>query len=794
MKREMRVFPARLALCLALALPAAAKNGSEPLNHYSLSALQDSAVGAKLMGRFKAKGQPVFLIHDPSLGLAQGDIMRFQDKAVLVDADVWQTLQDEGALGRLKASPVMRVQAKASVPAWDTRARLVGGEREKKAYKFGAELLKILEETFGGIPSREQMALVFDGNSMVLMAPDEFLDGLKYAAVRRVAPGGRPQFLTPAPGPIFAGQPFVWQAWAADPSEPAGALRYSLTGELPKGLAWDAAAHTLQGTPAEPGQWRLSAEARNAAGAFDTLSLVLSVRANAPPRLAWSPKPVAIAGQEWTFTAAAVDPDHEGGQVRVIPGPLPAGMEFDPARGLFHWTPGDSLAGKSFDLAVGLQDPLGGRSDTGFSLRVIPASDMLWSEGIRPALPWDTLQQGKTYTWEAGASAVAWAQQGISLIEVNGSDSTAFHEGALAIVPRQAGTHVLTFVFDMLGKRVETRVLLPVKPDLPPRFGSEVGVWRLRAGQSASYRPVAVDGEGDAVTLSSDSRDGRLYWDDGRLVLDSEFPGLYAARVSARDPRGNASDQWVAFKVEPAERPVAWFLENRREAGLSVWAATADFGTGRLGFFTPALDRIGVTGPSGARAWPFLTIGGNLLGREAEKMGRRLWADAGITFRMPDPKVATGGLMGRLLGEWTFPGQALGRIEFEMEGHVNQAVVVADTSKLQVIYGDAILKLADDFNELVRGVIREATARDNMVLYTRLEAWSRLGAGFWAGPGIWREEIPNANRFRQMFGGGLRFQARLDEAMAMNSLRAGWGSGVGWSVYWTGRISINSPF
>jgi hypothetical protein len=377
---------------------------------------------------------------------------------------------------------------------------------------------------------------------------------------------------------------------------------------------------------------------------------------------------------------------------------------------------------------------------------------------------------------------------------VNGSDSTAFHEGALAIVPRQAGTHVLTFVFDMLGKRVETRVLLPVKPDLPPRFGSEVGVWRLRAGQSASYRPVAVDGEGDAVTLSSDSRDGRLYWDDGRLVLDSEFPGLYAARVSARDPRGNASDQWVAFKVEPAERPVAWFLENRREAGLSVWAATADFGTGRLGFFTPALDRIGVTGPSGARAWPFLTIGGNLLGREAEKMGRRLWADAGITFRMPDPKVATGGLMGRLLGEWTFPGQALGRIEFEMEGHVNQAVVVADTSKLQVIYGDAILKLADDFNELVRGVIREATARDNMVLYTRLEAWSRLGAGFWAGPGIWREEIPNANRFRQMFGGGLRFQARLDEAMAMNSLRAGWGSGVGWSVYWTGRISINSPF
>ncbi|MEO6097633.1 MAG: hypothetical protein ABIW76_19040, partial [Fibrobacteria bacterium] len=38
---------------------AAAKNGAEPLNHYSLTVLQDSSIGIKLQGRFKAKGQPV---------------------------------------------------------------------------------------------------------------------------------------------------------------------------------------------------------------------------------------------------------------------------------------------------------------------------------------------------------------------------------------------------------------------------------------------------------------------------------------------------------------------------------------------------------------------------------------------------------------------------------------------------------------------------------------------------------------------------------------------------------------
>jgi hypothetical protein len=341
---------------------------------------------------------------------------------------------------------------------------------------------------------------------------------------------------------------------------------------------------------------------------------------------------------------------------------------------------------------------------------------------------------------------------------------------------------------------METAVGLPVRPDLAPRFESEVGAWRVRTGQRASYRPVAVDGEGDPVTLRATARDGQLEWDGERLRLDPGIPGTYAARLTATDPAGHTSGQWVAYKVEPAERPTAWFLENRIEGGVSTWIATADFGTGRMGLFTPAINRLGVKGPSGARSWPYLTFGGNLLGRANETKGRRLWADAGITFRMPNSKVATGGIMGRLLGEWTFPGEALGKIEFEAQGHVNQAIVVADTSKLQVIYGDAILQFAEDFNDVIHGIIREATAKDNILLYTRLEAWSRLGAGFWAGPGIWREEIPNANHYRQNLGGGLRYQARLGEAMAVNSLRLGWGSGTGWSLYWTGRLAIHSPF
>ncbi len=793
---EIRPILIFIWMIIVFQVPTLARNGTEPLNHYGLTVLQDEAIGTKLMGRFKAKGQPVFLVHDPNLGLTQGDIMRFQDKAVLIDADVWQTLQDEGALSHLKVSPLVRVQARASVPTWESRAKLVTGTREKKAYQLGAELLKILEDTFGGIPAREQMAIIFDGPSLVLLAPDEFLDQLKYATVRRVPLQGMPRFVSHAPGKIFAGHPYQWQAWAADPSEPAGVLHYSLFGELPKGLTWDAASHTLLGTPELEGQWRLLAEARNKSGLFDTMAIPLLVRGNIAPKLANPPKPVAVAGQLWSFQVEAVDPDHEGSQIMVRSLKMPPGMEFDSIGKRFQWYPSVDRAGEEAILELRLEDPAGGQTENRFVIKIIPASDMLWSEGIKPSLPWDTLQQGKIYRWEAGASAIAWAQQGITLTTVTGPDSTVYQSGSLYLRPMGAEMYTLVFVFDVQGKRVEEAVTIPVQPNHAPYFASELGVWHLRTGQYASYLPVAIDADNDPVSISADSiADPQLEWDGSRLILNPTYPGTYTAQLIAKDPSGHMDAQWVVYQVEQAERPLAWFLDNKVEGGVSTWTITADFGTGRMGIFTADLNRIGIKGLSGQRHWPYLFFGGNLMGRENEKRGRRLWVDAGLTMRFPNSKVATGGVYGRLLGEWTFPNQALGKIEFEMQGHVNQAIVVADTSNLHFIYGNAILDFAQQYSSVVDGIIKEATARDNMFLTTRLEAWSRLGAGFWAGPGIWREEMPNAHQYYQRLGGGLRFQGRLYDALAINSLRVGWGSsGAGWSVYWSGRVSYRSPF
>jgi hypothetical protein len=471
-------------------------------------------------------------------------------------------------------------------------------------------------------------------------------------------------------------------------------------------------------------------------------------------------------------------------------------MEFDSGARRFWWNVPAQHPGGEEELALRLEDPAGGREESRFKVRIISAEELPWTRGVRLSLPWDTLQEGKVYRWEAGASAAAWAEQGITLVKVEGPDSTGFRDGTLRLRPMAAGIHSLAFTFEVQGRQLQQKVELPVRPDLPPYFASEVGTWRIRPGEPASYLPVAVDREGEPVRVYAEIPVGSpLTWDGTRLRVDPETPGIFAARLQAVDPAGHGATQWVAYKVEPAGPRPAWYLENRVQGGFSTWTAALDFGTGRVGFFTPSLER--TTGLGGKDSWkfPFVFVGGSLMGRAHELRGRRMWADLGLSLRLPSPKVATGGVYTRLLGEWSFPRGVFSKVEFEFQGHVNQAILIADTSNLEVAIGNGILEFARKYAGIVKEVIHEATAPGNCAFFTRLEAYTRLGAGFWAGPGIWREDLPNFHRYDQRAGGSLRYMASLGDARVVNSLRAGWGAaGSGWSVHWSGRVSLYSPF
>lgn len=793
-----RLAPLAAALALSCAVPAAARNGNEALNHYGLIALTDNATGSRLAARFKARGQPVFLVHDVNAGLGQGDIMRFADKAVLVDADVWSTLLAEGALEKLRAAPLVRVQGRATAESWEQRAGLVGNERQKKAYRVGAELLRVLEDNFGGAPQGQQLTVVFERDHLTLLAPAALLDQLRYSTVRKVQPGGRPRIISEPPDTtgLFSGQPFAFRAWAIDPTDPSGDLAYQLHGGLPPGLSWDPETHTLSGTPSAAGRWQATVVVQNRSGLRDTLPLVLRFRANQPPLLAGDPAPVATVDREWSFAPVAADPDHPGNTLRVRALQLPAGMTFRPDSLLLRWTPPASLAGTRQTFALVVEDPLGLSREYRHTIQVAPRDKLLLTEGIRLELPWDTLLRGREYTWRTGALAAAWSGQNIRLLAITGPDSTRYSGDTLRLRPMTTGTHALTFHFQVRGAPVTQVVELQVRDDLPPEFVTGLSNWRVRLGDAEQhYRPVALDPEGEPVTITAHLPDDAPFtWDGTRLTFHPTRAGAYTARFTARDPGGKTAEQWVAFRADPERAASHWVVESRIHGEYTAWSVTRDFGTGRIGLYSPNF----IYGTIPWSYWmyretPFFFIGGNLLGRAADANDQFLWADVGFTFGRPAPRVYTGGLFTRLHGEWYFPSSPFSRVEMETNVHVHRAMFATDSAMMFRLIRDStdiISREKISKDGTLSRILQDGFRKDNMRIFTRVEALAPLGFGIHAGPAMWREDLPLAEESEQRFGVALRLR-RTDLADSYQvTARIGNGPRAGWGGYVSFRLSF----
>lgn len=267
-----------LVLAAVLAAGAFGQWSAKHVGSFAVATLKDEAIERRLRERFKASGSPVFLMGAPGSGLQQGDIVRFADKAVMVDADVWQTLASEGALRALKQAPLVRVKAGADPAAWGARARLVPNTRERRLYEFGAALLKTLEESMGSAPDGQKLFLSFEAGQMVLVAPGSFMDRLRSGAgdagaAKERSAKGRPRFVNPPPSDSVAVRSGLdWTAWAVDDSGgPTAGYRYRLEGELPPGLTWNESSHRLHGVCSMEGRWRLTFRVSDASGASDTL-------------------------------------------------------------------------------------------------------------------------------------------------------------------------------------------------------------------------------------------------------------------------------------------------------------------------------------------------------------------------------------------------------------------------------------------------------------------------------------------------------------------------------------------
>jgi hypothetical protein len=118
-----------------------------------------------------------------------------------------------------------------------------------------------------------------------------------------------------------------------------------------------------------------------------------------------------------------------------------------------------------------LRDPMLIGDEHHFLLQVRKSTDLVSTEGVRLNLPFDTLVQGRTYTWNGGTTVVAWAEQGIQLKSVVGPDSTLFAGEILTLKPQHVGSHDLLFQFETPTGPMQQAMAFPVVEDQPPTRG-----------------------------------------------------------------------------------------------------------------------------------------------------------------------------------------------------------------------------------------------------------------------------------------------------------------------------------
>jgi hypothetical protein len=343
---------------------------NEPLNHYGVATLTDAKVEADFIFRFHTEGKPVFIIADIRRGVAIGDMIRFKTRIVLIDPEVWQTMKITGVLDKLKTAPVVEVSAQATSEVWKSRAD-IAENREKIAYTLGAEFITILEDYFGTIPKSMELTFSFEGNRMSVIAPDELLALLKFIKKPIRAPivsNSTPLIVSEPPLRAFQGEAFNWPLWAVDRAVPSEDLIYSLESELPPGLHWDAAHHTLIGKPEKSGSWTIKVRATNASKKSDELAFRLPISQNAKPKI-WG-EPARELGSDglWRFQPDISDPDHLFTELKMEVFDLPAGMTFDRSNHTFFFKTMDASKINTLTFAMKVTDPLGASDVKKFNL------------------------------------------------------------------------------------------------------------------------------------------------------------------------------------------------------------------------------------------------------------------------------------------------------------------------------------------------------------------------------------------------------------------------------------------
>lgn len=175
------------------------------------------------------------------------------------------------------------------------------------------------------------------------------------------------------PTSVKAGTPYSFRPTASDPD--GQSLRFSVQ-NLPTWATLDTATGTMTGTASNAQAGSYSSIVISVTDGIATASLApfsISVQAtNSLPRIGGTPATSVTAGQAYSFTPTASDP--EGQRLTFSIAGKPAWAAFDAATGRLYGTPSESHVGTASGIVISASDGIDSAALPAFSVQVRSAS------------------------------------------------------------------------------------------------------------------------------------------------------------------------------------------------------------------------------------------------------------------------------------------------------------------------------------------------------------------------------------------------------------------------------------
>lgn len=626
---------------------------SASLKHYGVQKLTSSSIEATLKNRFKAKGKPLFLVHDVRQGLSQGDFIRFADKVVLIDSKVFQTLKAVGAFKNLKRSPVVGLKAKAKSSVWKSRAKMV--KSNKQTYAFVGELLKVFESYFGDIPNREEMILSFDGSYLSVVIPKSISSKLRFQKVKKVEVGGDVQIISKPIQSLYVGEKIDWELWAVDSQEPSEKLQYLVDSLLPPGLMWNPESHKLEGQIDSVGDYTITTFAKNPRGNIDTLSFELKVKPNIAPEFITANKMQAVEGGVFSFTPLLRDKNEGFENLSWNLDSTSTGVTRLGDSLVWNEVAPDSNGGDSW-ISLSAWDKFKDTTRLTVHIEILKAESFVHKSGFVPEIVWDSLLVNRTYKHVFSKNLNAQIL-GVTNVDKKLEVTIDSLGDYFEYTPERVGLDTLFFVFDTENGEATFDFPIYVKEANKPVITSKLSSRSAVKGTRFVYSPTATDEDNDSLTWSINYMDPGFKWENNQLTHPSDAEGVFNAQIKVTDQYGQEDTQWVRWEVVHKEEKYSDLIFKNYRYNDGISHSHYDFlyeseSGNRVGMFIPNAWLILPSEPMRTRLNPMLYFGANFL--NGDKSKELLILEIGFTLHQRDTISALGaGGMIRLQGRYT---------------------------------------------------------------------------------------------------------------------------------------------